>query len=222
MLRYWWRLLRRSRDVDSLAGRSRRSGSVKSAGSNRSGSADSVCSTKSDASRTSRTSQRAKIAGLKAEIDVLRTEGPKEIADRAKEMKDAIAKFEEEEKIALSAEIAEKERLIKGEEELCEDTGTYKLDLNEIRHTGEVLSKEGNVKVALETKLKHKSKTEPPTQIQQKQPQTQNEQYANVNQSLIQMMKAQAAPKVEIDEFGGDILDYTYIISNFETWRKAL
>ena len=61
---------------------------------------------------------------------------------------------------------------------MCEDTGTYKLDLNEIRPIGEALSKDGNVKAVHEAK--HKSKSEPPTQIQQTQPQTQNAQYANV------------------------------------------
>ncbi len=116
-----------SRDVETLSvgsgrsGRSResraavsqrtqRSGSLRSV---RSGSTESVRSVKSDGSRTSRVSQKAKVAGLKAELEVLTNEGEKEISEQVRNMKLAAEIYEREQSALLKAEMVQiKERIL--------------------------------------------------------------------------------------------------------------
>ena len=286
---------RRATIVASLSGREKRSGSVKSGGSNRSGSVESVGSRVSDISGTSRTSQKAKIAGLKAEIEVLKNEGQKEIEDKSKEMKEVITQYEEEQKRALAVEIAEREReIIENEvnEEKVEEpdrnaerrktleqailnqhsdkplrvnSSVEEPNLNAERrkileqailnqHSNKPLhiNPSGNShlirpsnnidnKASKEIKQEiNKSEVKMKDVINQMKASTyflakdsnkmrinqetsrneamnsQDEHLASLNQSMIQMMKAQAAPKVEIDVFSGDSLEYTYFISNFK------
>ena len=62
-----------------------------------------------------------KIAGLKAEIEVLQNDGVLEIEEQAKALKDAAKRFEAEQKSALAMEIAERKKQIAEEEQLNVD-----------------------------------------------------------------------------------------------------
>ena len=224
---------KRSRDRKSVVSRrSRRSASVRS---NRSDSvesersAKSVQSVRSNVSRTSRASQRAKVAGLKAEVEVLQKEGVAEIKEQVEAMKVATEKFEEEQKSALSREIHEKKRQIEIEEEDDGERGLFKGDdpfkLEENHHAmlpggglEKVISQiQHTVKDLKQTNTRKKSNRSRRRKSKSKRDENTSDSKANIegipgdclaslSQSMMKMMKTQSAPNVEIDVFSGDNL----------------
>lgn len=232
-------------DRSVISGRSERSGSLRSNISDHSDSSESISarseySVKSNVSGISKVSRRAKVAGLKAEISTLEKEGVAEIEAQAEALKIAAEKFKEEQKLALSEEIEKKKKRIEMEEKdddmiypfgdneqigvnemYVNPTGNIDNVISEIKNTtrGLVLTqkKEGKGK---RRRKKSRSKLEKHLEdgcmVKENIAASPENRLEFLTQSMMKMMKSQSAPKVEIDVFGGDVLEYSYFISNFK------
>ena len=96
------RSIRQSRSRAAVSVRSGRTGSLRSV---RSESTESLRSVKSDGSRTSHVSQKARVAGLKAELEVLTREGEKEINVQVQNMISAAEAYKKEQSALLKADM---------------------------------------------------------------------------------------------------------------------
>ena len=199
--------------------------------SNRSGSVESVRSAKSDVSHISKVSQKARAIGLQAEIDVLQKEGIREITEQAKAMKDAANRFEEEQKSVLAAEIAAKKQQLSNaildHDELAVDEGNVDNKMGEVvaemRCTVDNLRRVERNKEQGITHIKDREKYASHKDNAVTSKHSSNSisfdattHMADLSNAMVQMMKRQAAPEVEIDSFSGDALEYSYFISTFK------
>ena len=246
------------------SGDSRRSGSADSRASGR--SARSNCSRLSDVSRTSK---KAKIAGLKAEVEVLKSEGKVEIEEQVKLMKLKAEVFENEQNAVLQAEIERKENAILQHDQQLSDTENEKTRnivadeapndqvanvLAQMRVTTERLKEErGKEKEIQEKQENDEAQRLKETQLKEerlKEERLKKELYEierqrekrlranilskehersktdgsdqSITHAMMEMIKVQAAPKVNIDVFRGDPLEYIYFISNFKDMVESV
>ena len=223
----------------SRSGGSRRDGSADSRGSRRDGSADSrgsEKSVKSNCSRTSnvsRTSKKAKLAGLQAQVDVLKAEGELEINEQVKAMKLETELFEREQRAALQAEIANKEAMLA--QESSGDTRVAEMIHRDMTSAANRLKEEHITAEQLRIELldkgekivKHefpertdKECTANESRIQKGCPTEETSQ--DITRAMVQLIKSQAAPKVDIDVFRGDPLEYIYFVANFKDMVESV
>ena len=175
----------------------------------------------SSGSQRSHLDFKADAAGWKAELEVVKRKREAELKAEVLEYEQKIRKAEAMEKV-----YREREEII-NDDRKKENEGTRKrarkddeVEVNEVKESGKVRKrevkddkKEKRVKRKSEGKLDETS-----SELQHRNTDIKVEERGSQNfeRSLVEVLQLQSAPKVDVDIFSGEILEYQYFIETFK------